>query len=62
VVVQPHYYPVYAPPAVVYHAPPVHYRPVYHAPARVVVIEKRIVVPGRGFVPPGHARHGYYGR
>ena len=61
VVVQPHYYPVYTPPAVVYHAPPVHYRPVYHAPARVIVVKKH-VVPGRGFVPPGHARRGYYGR
>jgi len=63
VVVQPQYYPVYAQPPV-YHAP-VHYRPVYHAPARVIVIEKRVVVPsGRGFVPPGHFRngHGHDGR
>ena len=58
VVVQPQYYPVYAQPPV-YHAP-VHYRPVYHAPARVIVIEKRVVVPsGRGFVPPGHFRNGH---
>jgi len=63
VVVQPQYYPVYAQPPV-YHAP-VHYRPVYHAPARVIVIEKRVVVPpSRGFVPPGHFRngHGHDGR
>jgi len=61
VVVQPQYYPVYVP-APVYHAP-VHYRPVYRAPARVVVIEKRVVVaPGHGFIPPGHARNGHPGR
>ncbi len=54
VYVQPPYYapPVYyAPPA--YYAPPVHR--VYHAPARTVVIEKRIVV------PPGHAFKGHPG-
>jgi hypothetical protein len=61
VVVQPQYYPVYVP-APVYHAP-VHYWPVYRAPARVVVIEKRVVVaPGHGFIPPGHARNGHPGR
>lgn len=59
VVVQPHYYPVYTPPPVVYRAPAPYYRPVYHAPARVIVVEKRVVVPGRGFVPPGHVRHGH---
>jgi hypothetical protein len=49
--------PVIAPPPVivyeyrpVYYAPPVHR--VYHAPARTVVIEKRVVV------PPGHAWKG----
>jgi hypothetical protein len=61
VVVQPQYYPVYVP-APVYHAP-VHYRPVDRAPARVVVIEKRLVVaPGHGVIPPGHARNGRPGR
>src|SRR5262245_55558917 len=50
IVVQPHYYPVYAPPPVVYRAP-AHYRPVYHAPARVIVVEKHVVVPGH--FPPG---------
>jgi hypothetical protein len=61
VVVQPQYYPVYVP-APIYHAP-VHYRPVYRAPARVVVIEKRVVVaPGHRFIPPGHARNGHPGR
>ena len=54
VVVQPQYYPVYVP-APVYRAP-VHYRPVYHAPTRVIVIKERVVV------PPGHARHGHPGR
>jgi hypothetical protein len=58
VVVQPHYYPVYTPPPAVVYRAPVHPRPVYHAPAHVVVIEKRVVVPGHGFVPPGHARRG----
>jgi hypothetical protein len=58
VVVQPHYYPVYLPPPAVVYRTPVHHRVVYHAPARVVVIEKRVAVPGRGSVPPGHARHG----
>jgi hypothetical protein len=58
IVVQPHYYPVYTPPPVVYRAP-APYRPVYHAPARVIIVEKRVVVPGRGFVPPGHVRHGH---
>ena len=61
VVVQPQYYPVYVP-APVYHAP-VHYRPVYRAPARVVVIEKRVVVaPRHGFIPTGHTRNGHPGR
>jgi hypothetical protein len=60
VVVQPQYYPVYVQ-RPVYHAP--YYRPVYHAPARVIVIQKRVVVPpGHGFVPPGHARYGHPGR
>jgi len=62
VVFQPQYYPVYSPPPAVVYQPPVYYRPVYHAPARVIVIEKRIVVPGHGFVPPGHVRHGRPGR
>jgi hypothetical protein len=53
------YRPVYVQPPV-YYAPPVHR--VYHAPARVIVIEKRVVVPpGRGFVPPGHAWKGHPG-
>jgi hypothetical protein len=53
--------PIIAPPPVIVHEhrrvyvrPPVYYAPparrVYHAPARTVVIEKRVVV------PPGHAR------
>ncbi len=46
------YRPVYVQPPV-YYAPPVHR--VYHAPARTVVIEKRIVV------PPGHAFKGHPG-
>jgi hypothetical protein len=54
VVVQPQYYPVYVP-APVYRAP-VHYRPVYHAPKRVIVIKERVIV------PPGHVRHGHPGR
>ena len=60
VIVQPQYYPVYVP-APIYHAP-VHYRPVYRAPARVVVIEKRVVAPGHRFIPPGHARNVHPGR
>ena len=52
VIVHP-YRPVYVPPPI-YYAPPV-YR-VYHAPARTVPIEKRVVV------PPGHAWRGYPGR
>lgn len=47
------YRPVYVRPPV-YYAPPVHR--VYHAPARTVVIEKRVVV------PPGHAVKGYPSR
>ena len=47
------YRPVYVRPPV-YYAPPVHR--VYHAPARTVVIEKRVVV------PPGHAVKGYRSR
>ncbi len=47
------YRPVYVQPPV-YYAPPVHR--VYHAPARTVVIEKRVVV------PPGHAFRGHPGR
>ena len=62
---RPVYLPAPAPPVapvVVYHAP-VHYRPVYRAPARVVVIEKRVVVaPRHGFIPPGHTRNGHPGR
>ena len=54
VVVQPQYYPVYVP-APVYRAP-VHYRSVYHAPKRVIVIKERVIV------PPGHVRHGHPGR
>lgn len=50
------YRPVYVQPPV-YYAPPVHR--VYHAPARTVVIEKRVVVPpghgGKGH--PGHGRN-----
>jgi hypothetical protein len=53
------YRPVYVQPPI-YYAPPVHR--VYHAPARVVVIEKRVVVSGHGFVPPGHAWKGHPGR
>ena len=41
------YYPVYVEP--VYVQPPT-----YYAPARVVVIKER------GWVPPGHAKRGYY--
>ena len=48
------YRPVYVQPPVYYYAPPVHR--VYHAPARTVVIEKRVVV------PPGHAFRGHPGR
>ena len=47
------YRPVYVQPPV-YYAPPVHR--VYHAPARTIVIEKRVVV------PPGHAFKGHPGR
>jgi len=47
------YRPVYVRPPV-YYAPPVHR--VYHAPARTVVIEKRVVV------PPGHGFKGRPGR
>ena len=46
------YRPVYVHPPV-YYVPPVHR--VYHAPARTVVIEKRVVV------PPGHAWKGHPG-
>src|SRR5207237_8481269 len=46
------YRPVYVQPPV-YYAPPV-YR-VYHAPARTVVIEKRVVV------PPGHGWKRHHG-
>ena len=46
------YRPVYVQPPV-YYAPPVHR--VYHAPARVIVIEKRVVV------PPGHSWKGHPG-
>ena len=46
------YRPVYVRPPV-YYAPPVHR--VYHAPARTVVIAKRVVV------PPGHAWKGHPG-
>jgi hypothetical protein len=56
--------PVVAPPPVIVHEyrpvyvqPPLYYAPavrrVYHAPARTVVIEKRVVV------PPGHAFKGH---
>ena len=48
------YRPVYVQPPV-YYAPPVHR--VYHAPARTVVIEKRVVV-SRGRAWSGHAGHG----
>jgi len=54
------YRPVYVQPPVYYYAPPFHR--LYHAPARTVVIEKRVVVPpGHGFVPPGHAWKGHPG-
>ena len=70
---QPVYVPAPPPPVIVqeyrpvYVQPPVYYAPtvyrVYHAPARVVVIEKRVVVaPRHGFIPPGHARNGHPGR
>jgi hypothetical protein len=50
------YRPVYVQPPV-YYAPPVHR--IYHAPARTVVIEKRVVVPpGHAFKGrPGHGRN-----
>jgi hypothetical protein len=50
------YRPVYVRPPV-YYAPPVHR--VYHAPARTVVIEKRVVVlPGHAWKGrPGHGRN-----
>ena len=47
------YRPVYVQPPV-YYAPPVHR--IYYAPARTVVIERRVVV------PPGHAFRGHPGR
>ena len=47
------YRPVYVRPPV-YYAAPVHR--VYHAPARTVVIEKRIIVPP-GHAPKGHPTH-----
>ena len=56
------YVPVYVQPQPVYvPAPqPYYYAPVYYAPAythtRVIVVKER------GWVPPGHAKKGYYGR
>ena len=48
------YRPVYVGPPV-YYAPPVHR--VYHAPARTIVVEKRVVVP-TGHAWKGHPGHG----
>jgi len=52
VYVQPQ--PVYVPPPQPYYAPVYYYAPAY-APARVIVVKER------GWIPPGHAKKGYYG-